>query len=503
MSSTRLAQYYVLETYSRAEAIKGQCEHLLTYEYASEAPKNLAKCLIGLNSFFQKIARLIYNDIEESLIDLPEDELAKTLSPLKLLDKLIIRVGEHVQYIDSARRERVPWSIIPAFEDFAEDLLGKVEVMFCPLWEYNYQIITDDLKEYYLNLIKIFSNIPGFDLELAKEHISSLKKPFHIIRFPSPERLNIRLHANIGHELGHKLAAKFFTPERKDRFANSILDSVNLFIEENVKDGKIPEGALLKLNVRQNYIEKAAIIWERALSEILSDLTACILFGPAPLFSMYDFALQDELDHKPTEQISFYPPWRYRLREAFNLLESYDEKFFPIPKEATLIGNILENGRLVADYYSYIKSLIENENDLALIKSEPIVNIVYENLNAWIKEGVTFLLDDQNLKKSQLTPSKLYKKLPYLVERLENNILPNALEKNINNRMPADFAEIVNTAWYFWLSKSRVIIDTEGNLADNIYQERINMNKLCLKAVEYAHLEQCYTTECCRETPTD
>lgn len=498
MNYIRLAQYYVLETYSRAEAIKGQCEHLLTFEYASDAPKNLAKCIIGLNTCFQEVARLIYVDIEDSLSDLPEDEFETAFSSLKYLDKFIIQVGEHVQYIDSARCQRVPWSIIPAFEDYAEELLGEVEVMFCPLWEYNYQIIANDLREYYNDMLKSFTNIPGFDLAVAKKYISSLKKPFHIVRFPSPERLNIRLHTNLGHELGHKLASKFITKERKDAFSKSINKDINTIIDEKIKSGELPKEPIYKLDFSQRFIERTSRIWERALSEILSDLTACIIFGPASLFSMYDFALQDELDHLPDEQFNFYPPWRFRLRTAFNLLESYSEKFFPVPKNVSHIGNTLENSKHVADYYTFIRSLINNKKDLKRIETDPIINLVYLKLDHWIKEGINFLLENKFLKSNQLTPSKLYEKIPYLIERLENHIIPNACEQSAHDRDPADFAEIVNTAWYFWLSKSRGII-SNGELEKNTYLERINMNKLCLKAVEYAHLEQRYKKDCLTE----
>lgn len=501
MKNANLTQYYVLENYSRAEAIKGQCESLLTSEYASNAPKNLAKAIINLCAFFQKVGSLIYKDLEEDLEGATFEDIEKILRPLKILDKWITHVGEHVQFIDSARSQRVPWSIIPAFEYFADELIGDVEVMFCPLWEYNYQIIILDIKEHYKSIVRTFINVPGIPDDSEITVLDPLKKPFHIIRFPSPERLNIRLHANIGHELGHKFAEIFFSNERKDRFTKSILNKIKNLVEEGVKEKKIPAEPIIKINYSQKYLERAVRVWERALGEIISDMTAGILFGPAALFSMFDFALQDELDHLPNEKFNFYPPWRLRLRTAVSQLVRQEGAFFPIPKELIAKDNPFKQGQAAAEYFKFIKTITESDNDIREISKDPLVKIVYDNLQDWIAEGIQFLLDEQKLAESRLTPEKLFEKLPHLLDRLENSIIPNALEINVDNRVPANFAEIVNVAWFYWLSQPELVVLTDGSLNHEAYRLRIKMNNLCLKAVEYAHLEYCYRHAC--DNPID
>jgi hypothetical protein len=496
MNNSGLTQYYVLESYSRAEAIKGQCKHLLTSEYASDAPKNLAKTIINLCEFFQRVGALIYKDLEEDLEGAIFKDVENILRPLKILDKWITHVGEHVKYIDSARSQRVPWSIIPAFEDFADNLIGDVEVMFCPLWEYNYQFISSDIKKHYQYIIRSLMNVPGVPGDSEETVLDNLKKPFHIIRFPSPERLNIRLHANIGHELGHKFAAIFFSDERKDRFTKSILIKVKELVEEGVKEKKIPAEPLIKLNYNRQYLERAAHVWERALEEILSDITAGILFGPAALFSIFDFALKDELDHLPSEKINFYPPWRLRLRTAVSLLVSPGNEFFPIPKEFLAKNDPFKKGQAALEYFDFIKSITEPDNNAHIISQDPLVKLVYENLQDWIDEGVQFLLDEQKLGERRLTPKKLFEKLPHLLDRLENSIIPNALEMSVDNRSPADFAEIVNVAWFYWLSQPEAVVSNNGLVNREAYKLRVKMNNLCLKAVEYAHLEYCYRNAC-------
>lgn len=491
MKTANLVQYYVLESYSRAEAIKGQCEHLLTCEYASEAPKNLAKAIINLCGFLQGVGIFIYNDMEEGLSGVTVEEIENELIQLKYLDKWITHIGEHVQYIDSARSHRVPWSIIPAFEDFADNLIGDVEVMFCPLWEYNYQINLLDIKSHFQRCIEFFKIIPGVSADAEIDVLASLKKPFHIIRFPSPERLNIRLHTNFGHELGHKLADIFFSQERKDRFGSSIFNKVKECVEMQVQTGELAKEPILRSYYNQTYLEKAYRIWQRALEEILSDITACILFGPAALFSMYDFALQDELDHLPKEEFNFYPPWRMRLRNAVYLLEEKTDKFFPVPK-SVIAGTSIEMGKAATDYFNFIKSLTISDKDIQCINTDPLAKLVYDDLKKWIDEGVDFLLNEQSLAIKKLTPGKLLEKLPHLIDRLENSIIPNALELSADNRVPANFAEIVNAAWFCWLSQAESPVSIDGKFNIDVYKKRIRMNNLCLKAVEYAHLEQCY-----------
>jgi len=491
MIIAEITESYFLEIRSRAEALKGQCEYLLTHEYASEAPKNLAKAFVEMACFFQMAALSIYKDMESDLADSPQD-IEKSIQQLRTLDNDIALIGQHVQFINSARSQRVPWSIIPAFEHFANKILcdndNGLDIMFCPLWEYNYQIYTTDFRGFYLQLLQKYQHFPGIDIDIEKDVLTSLKRPFYVIRFPSLERLNIRLHANIGHELGHKATSTFFTSQRKNEFIDSIHGDINDFVSRQYTQIT----PISRLSILKEHLGSSVEIWHRALDEILCDIVSCILFGPAAIFSMFDFAIKDKLDHMPNKDVGFYPPWRYRLRMAIEALEKYCGNYFPLKKELKARGKSTDTIHKVEEYYDFIKTLTGLPNVDELIKHDELTKLVYDKLPAWIDNGVDFLLNTKGLRNHLLTATELFENLPYLIERLENGIIPNAKEENINCRASASFAEIINSAWFYWLSKQEPVFSEDGSFNDEVYKARVRMNNLSLKAIEYSQLEQRY-----------
>ncbi len=487
------SQYYTVEIYSRAQSIIGQCESLLTEEFASDAPKNLAYSIIEMCRFFQSAAIAFHNDSKQDV-----DEIS--IAELRNLDNAVKEIGEHVKHVDSARIPRTPWSIIPTFEKLANDLLGNVEIIFCPLWGYNYEIHMRDLKSLYENTLNHFNSL--YDIPYGvNDCLNHLKHSLYIIRFPSSERLNFRLHANIGHELGHMLAHKYIDGLKDDSFLSPIRSDIVKITDKYMEIFKASsdisftkkEESNTKTKLFTQLCQRAIKTWRRALEEIISDITSCIIFGPASLFSLYDIAIQSTLDHTPNYQTKYYPPMRYRLRIMIRILDEIcdDIKFFPI-SEIDFDGKISKNRKKKLDkLYNSIKAISESNDDIQSINKDDIADLVYQQLDSWIKKGTDFLLKKSNLKQNVLTAEKLYKELHWLIERLDHGIIPNAIEHNVNNRKPVEISTILNCAWYYWLTQDKTI-ETEIGGDSTIYKNRVKMNNLCLKAVEYAFVEKRY-----------
>ncbi len=131
---------YALEIISRARSIRKTCEFLLSHTYSSEAPKNLADTIIRICAYLEDAIVSIQGSTESD-----EDGIGTTLDIFRIIDLKIKKIGAHVRYIDGARTERLPWSIIPAFQKRIKKLLPQVHIMLRPQWKYNYSIDLTDL----------------------------------------------------------------------------------------------------------------------------------------------------------------------------------------------------------------------------------------------------------------------------------------------------------------------------------------------------------------------
>jgi hypothetical protein len=78
------------------------------------------------------------------------------------------------------------------------------------------------------------------------------------------------------------------------------------------------------------------------------------------------------------------------------------------------------------------------------------------------------------------------------VDRLNNGIPPNAIERGVDERQPAEMVEIINAAWFHKIGWSETIFNKDQTFNENIYFLRNRMNNLTLKAIEYSDVELDY-----------
>ncbi|MDP3066170.1 MAG: hypothetical protein Q8N08_05460 [Methanobacteriaceae archaeon] len=481
-----LIEDYVLEIISRAQVIKGRCENLLSKDFASEAPKNLAKTLINICSYLENATKSIYTSIDWGKIN----KIERSLISLQTSDFIVRDIGSHIRYVDGAQTQKLPWSFISPLEKYLKKFRPDIEIMFRPQWKYNYTIITMNLYDYYL---KTLTRYKPYDKEKSLEDIlKTLKKSFYIVSFPTIERKNILLHCLLGHEIGHLVAKEYFTSQRNQELLQSIRDKVATIINnKRIEDGfpNVPPLFIPQLaqQVRQAEIERANKIWQRGLEEILSDIIGSFLFGPAVLFSTLEIALQDlnGLDKLPDEDNNYYPPWRMRLRNIFEVIK--DSKLFPLQEDKFKSKKVVSS---VTKRFNLIENIIREESDKKVIESNDIVKFAYEEIDKDIikaKEIYAAKLESLSVK-----PSDFYKHLPHLIERIDYGIPPNAYEKSINEREPATIVEVINAAWFHKLSWEERLFDKEGNFNEEICEKRDRMNRLALKALEYSDIEEDY-----------
>lgn len=477
-------QSYVLEIICRTKVIKRQCEGLLSKDFISDAPIKLANTLINISDYIETITKSIFK-----LIDFENEEKSKDyINLLKITDFVVKELGQHVRYIDSPQTHKLPWSLINPMKGLVKQFLPNIEILLQPQWEYNYSIDTASLYQYYYSVLSAYENM--FPETKVAEVLSKLDEFFYVVSFPSIERNNVLLHSLLGHEIGHLFAKEYLNKEREKEFLKSVGGKVTKIVSERVKsdyENKLPLLVPdLTQKMIQQEIERTTLIWQRGVEELLSDIIGAFLFGPAILFSQFEFSLSDltGLDCLPNEGNNYYPPWRMRLRY---ILETVKELgFFPIAK-----GKFNDETGAFAkasERIEVIQKISADISDRKKIESIDILKIAYEEIEKDVNNAKQFYAG--KLGELIISVKEYYKRLPHLVERLSYKIPPNALEKSVDDREPATIVEIINAAWFHKLSWATSIFDKDNNFNEEVIDQRDRMNRLTLKALEYSFTEK-------------
>lgn len=497
MGPRSVLESYLLEIVARARSAQERCSHILSYDFFSDSPPSLARAISLVCGYLSQAAVSIFAGIEWD----DPDQLEQDIWLLRNTDNLIQQLAAHLRYVQGARSDRLPWGIIPSFERLVHQLVPEKQVMLRPKWNYNYSVTLSDFRSSYLTALEEFADyVPGVDIRAELAQV--LKHPFHIIAFPALERENILLHTLLGHELGHLFAQRFLTERRKTEFKESVIAQVEVITDSEMRREGYSEaksGFLFPEFKRKRIARNASLAleyWTRALEELLSDVVGAILFGPAALFSTLDMAMQQGYDIPPSPETRFYPPWRMRLREVFRIVNADGVRFFPISDSIFSSTDASDRAKRVNEQYRFIEGICKEKSDSGVLSAHPLARIAYDKVEKSVQEGTDFLLKECKLTKHRSVGSSLYKHINFLIDRLDHDIPPNALERNINDKKKqVTLVEIINAAWLHRASIAAEVLDESGMLSSHVTAQRKRANKLTLKAIELAGLASGYWKE--------
>lgn len=484
VAEEELAQHYLLEVTARARTVQGRCGRLLESEFISESPKVLARTIGRVCWYLERASLEIYREIDWSAS--PQD-LERDFRLLRLTDRLVQFTAQQLRYVEGARTERLPWSIVASFEALVATFLPEIRIMLRAMWHYNYAFhMNDQGASYRRYLAELADYVPDVDLE--RDVLAEFAQPFHIISFPSLEKKHILLHSLLGHEIGHLLVGRYLTSVREAQFIDRVKSEIDGLVDKNLEGFPAEE---FKNPIRDQMfarsVQEALTFWRRALEELLADATGVILFGPAALFSTLEMAVQAGYDIAPSEETDHYPPWRLRLRKALEVLENHGT-WFPVPTE---LFPDADRALRVNARVQLIRSIVADDQDLKPIQANPLAKLAYREVMADLTAGVSFLTSDCDLDSRRPNPDELYARLPALIDRLDNFIPPNAFEASLADSRVPGFDEILNTAWFHKVSLNP--FDSESRqLKPEAVEIRDVINNLTLKAIEFAHLTEEY-----------
>jgi hypothetical protein len=418
-----------------------------------------------------------------------------------------------IRYVDAATVENVPWGLVGQFRRLCERMDPNLHIIIRPRWSFFH-----DHFPIKLMLKQATMRDPDIDAILTIQ-------PFYLIlSFPRAERNNMLQHAVWGHEVAHvlqqilvqglpetlktdetvpppdeltlssQLAHQITIPKEK---LNPLLLQIQrefLIIPEVNEDHDAYEEMM---SVIYNQVVKTLTDW---VTEIVCDLLAIRLFGPAMLFAFSEIV---ESLHDLARSSDSHPSPAFRMRlmiEQLHTLGFIDPD--ASPNRWGGYGPVID--REIKRIQDLCSASHGNEESHQSDRATQIrFRIVTEALDDATLDKIRRFIN--GIKKDYfLDADKLEAEVPSLVGYLEQGIPPNKAELTSDDPEPVSLPAIVNAGWIFWLELLQHSgIDgldvwtsshpSQCGTLDTLTSQRERLNELVLKAIEASEIQHEYT----------
>lgn len=467
-----LIESFCLEVIANSKKISRDCLKVSSQNFPSKASSKIIHILSTLSLFIEEATKYVYKEIDwEST-----SHVNSSFIMLRKFKTLIQDLSTDLQYIESSKMSKVPSGLSAPLQKISQNIESNVEILLLQQWKYNYSINKKNRILRYQEVSDMLS--PYVSTELTDKINPFLDNPIYSIYFPSLEKNNILLYSVLGHEIGHLVADKKYEEFRQKFFETNNTGNELFLLYKNYS----------KELTRPKFHRYIDIIAKRLYDELLSDVVGAIIFGPAMLFSMYEFSQQFEIDSIPQEKNQFYPSWKTRLRIIYNSIIKFIPSFHSYSTQV--------EGHLYFDIN--IKNKLERIEDIVNEKSDETKIKDYDELTFRIYSQVIYVIENHLLTKllaeldrTSLNEKDFFSRIHKLSKRLENGIPPNTTN-DLDINSCAKLYEIINAAWKSRLSWEPKIFDENGNFDEKYVLERKKLNQLTLKAIEYANLTKEY-----------
>lgn len=472
----------VTNAYYKIEQIRQKVKDVTLEKFPSGNPLELSKLVLnicdGLKSYLQKLE----GEYVESPTDVERD--------IKLTILFLCEIASHLRFVDAAAVKKTPQRMILPLEKLVQKIL-PIKIITRSQWHYNYGLWPEIDKEYFEALeYKLGYKHPLGKVELEKIFEGYIDEKgrgkLYVMSFPAFEQENLLLHANFGHEIGHRFAKEFLELEKKDE---SYLRGIITGVLEHLEILKIQDmhemwrQTFTKMDEIKKQANSIRAIRSRGLEEIISDLASLYIFGSASIFASEEYSQIFESIDRVSSPPDYYPPWRFRLRVMLVEAEPQIRELLMYKSENPIHRKIIKGLSRKVD--SLVK-LVSEEKDNEEINRDFERRTAYESLLTTIPQVKSFL--KQELSQHAYTSEKMIKEVLPLCERIHNHIPPNATEDDPFNPKIADFRAIINAGWLYRIS---YLSDLHKKPEEFLKQMGI-INRLLLKAVELSYIHEEY-----------
>ncbi|WP_436717351.1 hypothetical protein U8335_10695 [Roseiconus lacunae] len=354
-----------------------------------------------------------------------------------------------MEVLEKARSDEVPWSLVPSVERLSTHLLPGMSVLI--------------------------TSSPAMD------YMVSWGPGLATIYLPNLHRSNGFLHVLIGHELFHPIVTEFLDRERAKAkpklhaICQSHLKKLgfqpDLFFQQRLDD-------LLNYALQQ---------WEKGIMELMCDMGAASVFGPAALWTLSGFAATQDMNSPPSGQFQFYPPWRMRIRVVNDLLRTKENAEALLSQLGTALRGNGQDAHADSLDASFAEEVVAfSPSDLA---AEPVPEMRQLTLEVYqLVEGALPDASDFVIQKASNVPKRWHETLneiPTLLERLSLHVPPSELlETQKQESKAASMTGIVTACWL-----ERLRLEKAGDLDLGSFRR---LCRLMLKAIEDSELKNNY-----------
>ena len=412
-------------------------DRLEGYDYPSEsANKRIHSLRINLER--SKSA------LEKIEVDYPDDSDGAS-DRLNSEYRKLISYRNQLEILERAKSDEVPWSLVPSIEKLAEPLLPGRDLVITTTPQMTYMVSwpTDPID----------TNITIF--------------------LPKLHRANAFLHILIGHELFHPVVTEFIKTER-GKIAPAIRDACKKLV---------PSGLPLFDPARLDQVVGHSLqAWETGLTELMCDMGAASLFGPAALWSLSAFSSTYDQDHEHGNRTAYYPSWRNRLKTVFEFLRDSED----LPGRMVDLVGQLRDAKLLSHAMALEKALTDEAShcvSASLTFADPFVKIAYDQ----ISKSLSAAREEIRLKTEKIDDrwTHVIDQIPHLLGRFSLNVPPSEIiEPGTLESKSASLTAIFMAAWL-----ERLHMESTGNLKLAGYQL---LNRLTLKAIEDAEIKKAF-----------
>lgn len=429
-------QYYISVVSYKIQNLLNHFEELSQKDYISTCPGILIELLLRILSRFIEELRQTNKKVK---IHPPEDILKKIQT---IHYYITVFMPIYIEAIETADFDSSTASIIQIFDDIVYNIRVGSKVIVHPSWEYNasYIEIMESLRD-------MTSDMGG---ETAQQAIFSGSPPyFSIITYPRVEDDIVLRQALIAHEVGH--------------FFDQVHNWSGLFPYEypldypEIKDQLFEEidnlGVDEKEQLKEKSFETIKEIRPNWISEVVADLIAAAILGPAYIFAFDEFTLSSYSNNQRFLSKS-HPPSVYRL----NLIATtISELFFDgidlsilNANQKDLYRNIVKrvNKYKIKDYKKNIKIQTSFGKEFDAIQNL-ILHYLFQNLYQVQRIVIDELMESIRSRFWILEQKDIVSSI-ILTELIEDGLIPSELYGE-EMTMPT-FGAVMNSGWFLYLN---------------------------------------------------
>lgn len=390
---------------------------------------------------------------------------------------------ELLDLVERSSTAHISWPLVSYCDEFWRKFFGdgKTKIFYSVTPEHNYCILP-------------FTKRLSFNLRgvLSSKDIDALTggSELYCLQLASSEDANLPLYANIGHEFGHAVY---------DVRESALLTELNASFGNVISDifSDLQKNDAVQCRVRFRRTARAIVTMAE---ELFCDLVGTMLMGPAFLLSLYEIAWGEtkavcKVRLTPDEHsIRAYPSFHFRLHCIYrsgritDFRNSARSEFAQLPallhSLATCLGTVP-----IAHHDDTVKVLPASDDDASAIQT------VLERHLPRIKQAMEQFLTTAATELSNwyrdAFPSIVPKEIAELLERLENNILPNIIPTDGSPLLgkPASFMAILNACALYRLH----LLTTYGADKSSELSRRMGIvERLTAKALEVSFIQHEY-----------